>query len=481
MTTTSPQTPEGSTPTTGENLGAPQAQPSLVAPPSPPVRPSDAEIDALILPRTRDRLRTGSLFVLASMAAFTVLSYLFNEAPLVEQTLANLVRLAGLLLVWWSLRGEGSARNTLIWTSFGVAVLLLPGIELSRVRNDVVPMGFFTVSMACFAAIHVPWGARAQAALVAACLLAMGTAWFLIDHSTAPPVSSDTALAIANAMGVTILVAGVFRRWQLALRRRLAEARLADEELAAMQSELESRVAARTAQLEFANRELEGFSYTVSHDLRSPLRAIAGFSHLIQEESGDVLDDLTRDRLAKIKAATLRMDTLIDDMLVLARVSRSAVRTEAVDLAEVAREIVADLRSEHPDRQVEVRIAAIPLVTGDRGLLRIALDNLLRNAWKFTAKCDPARIEVFGGRVGPTVSCHVSDNGIGFDMQFRAKLFRPFERIHDEKDVDGTGIGLATVARIIDRLGGEVEADGRVGEGATFTFKLPAAAFTPKS
>jgi signal transduction histidine kinase len=224
-----------------------------------------------------------------------------------------------------------------------------------------------------------------------------------------------------------------------------------------------------------------GFRYTVSHDLRSPLRAIAGFSHLIQEESGHAIDEVTRDRLAKIEAATLRMDTLIDDMLVLARVSRSAVRTEAVDLAEVAREVIADLRSEHPHRQVEVRIAAIPLVTGDRGLLRIALDNLLRNAWKFTVRSDPARIEVFGGRVGPTVSCHVSDNGIGFDMQFRAKLFRPFERIHDEKDVEGTGIGLATVARIIDRLGGEVEADGRLGEGATFTFKLPAAAFTPKT
>ena len=481
MITTPPETPQGSTPATEGNLVAPQAQPSLIAPPPPPVRPTDAEIDALILPHTRDRLRTGSLFVLASMAAFTVLSYLFNEAPLVEQTVANLFRLAGLLLAYWFLRGEGSARHTTVWASFGIAVLLLPAIELSRLRNDVVPMAFFTVSMACFTAIHVPWGAWAQAALVTASAAAMGTAWLLLDHSTAPALGSDTALSIANALVLTVLVAWVFRRWQLALRRRLAEARRADEELQAMHSELENRVAARTAQLEFANRELEGFSYTVSHDLRSPLRAIAGFSHLIQEESGHTIDELTRDRLAKIEAATLRMDTLIDDMLVLARVSRSAVRTEAVDLAEVAREVVADLRSEHPHRQVEVRIAAIPLVTGDRGLLRIALDNLLRNAWKFTASRDVARIEVFGGRVGPTVSCHVSDNGIGFDMQFRAKLFRPFERIHDEKDVEGTGIGLATVARIIDRLGGEVDADGRLGEGATFTFKLPAAAFTPKT
>jgi signal transduction histidine kinase len=194
---------------------------------------------------------------------------------------------------------------------------------------------------------------------------------------------------------------------------------------------------------------------------------------MIAEENAGRLSETSLDHLARIRQAARRMDVVIDDMLVLARVGRSTLRLESVDLGVMARSIENELRAEHPDRDVELEVGEIPPVTGDHALLHVAMDNLLQNAWKFTTGRTPARIRISGERNGDRVTCRVSDNGIGFDPRFRSKLFRPFERIHDDPVYRGTGVGLATVARVVHRHGGEVDAEGVPGQGATFSFSLP--------
>jgi len=223
---------------------------------------------------------------------------------------------------------------------------------------------------------------------------------------------------------------------------------------------------------ENANRELESFSYSVSHDLRAPLRAIDGFSQMLLQQCGAQLDDKARHYLDRVRASTQRMGLLIDDMLALARVSRTTLRRELVDLGALAQDLVAELRAGSPGRVVEVAIAPGMLVHGDRGLLRIVLENLLGNAWKFTAKRDDARIELARAPAGDEGAevFFVRDNGVGFDMAYAEKLFGVFQRLHTAEEFPGTGVGLATVARVVRRHGGRVWAEGAVGRGATFYF-----------
>ena len=226
-----------------------------------------------------------------------------------------------------------------------------------------------------------------------------------------------------------------------------------------------------------ANRELESFSYSVSHDLRAPLRAIDGFSQLLMTKSAGQLDAQARRHLERVREGTQRMGQLIDDMLALARVTRHELRREPVDLSAEAHRIMAQLRAAPPgDRAVAVAIADGLVAEGDRGLLRILLDNLLGNAWKFTAKCARPCIE-FGRQPaadGATVY-YVRDNGAGFDMRYADKLFGVFQRLHAEEEFPGTGVGLATVSRVVRRHGGKVWADSTVGQGATFYFTLATA------
>jgi PAS domain S-box-containing protein len=249
----------------------------------------------------------------------------------------------------------------------------------------------------------------------------------------------------------------------------------AEEEIQRLNAELEQRVIDRTIQLEAANRELEAFSYSVSHDLRAPLRSIDGFSQALLEEYEDKpLDNIGMTYLERVRRATQHMGWLIDDMLKLSRITQSEFNRESVALSCMVRAIAETHQKNNPDRGVDVSVQEGIMVQGDPYLMRIALENLIDNAWKFTGKEAHPRIE-FGTTVredGET-ACFIRDNGAGFDMAYVGKLFGAFQRLHTTDEFPGTGIGLATVQRIIHRHGGRVWAEGEPGKGATFYFTVP--------
>jgi signal transduction histidine kinase len=254
--------------------------------------------------------------------------------------------------------------------------------------------------------------------------------------------------------------------------REVAERTRAEQEVLRLNQELESRVQQRTAQLESANRELEAFCYSVSHDLRAPLRAIDGFSQALIEDFPDSVPEEARRYLGKIRFSAGRMGQLIEDLLNLSKVSRGALERSSVNLSGVAAEVASELQQREPARAVEVSIWEEMVVDGDARLLRVALENLMGNAWKFTARTAKARIEVGALRDGGQATYFVRDNGAGFDMKFVGKLFGAFQRLHQANDYPGTGIGLATVQRIVHRHGGRIWADAQPGKGAVFFFTL---------
>jgi light-regulated signal transduction histidine kinase (bacteriophytochrome) len=256
--------------------------------------------------------------------------------------------------------------------------------------------------------------------------------------------------------------------------RRAAELarRDAEHELAELNVALERHVLERTLELEDANRELEAFSYSVSHDLRAPLRALDGFSLALLEDYGAQLDDTAKDYLARVRAASQRMGLLIDDMLTLSSITRREMTCEKVDLSALAGDILAELRETEPDRVVSARVAEGLVADGDAALLRIVLQNLLANAWKFTSRKAEAHIEVGVERRAGVAAYYVRDDGAGFDATYVDKLFTAFQRLHAADEFPGTGVGLATVRRIVRRHGGSVWAEGAVDSGATFHFTL---------
>ncbi|HXO23344.1 MAG TPA: ATP-binding protein [Streptosporangiaceae bacterium] len=255
----------------------------------------------------------------------------------------------------------------------------------------------------------------------------------------------------------------------------LADLSEAQAQIRTLNVELEARVELRTAELVVANKNLEAFTYSVAHDLRSPLRALSGYSEALTEDYGDGLDETGRRFIERIQAATERMSALIDDMLLLAQVSRSELNLGPVDLSAEVAAIAAELQAREPGRRVRFAIDAGVWATADRSLIRAVVQNLVENAWKFTAKRDGATIEfATTAAQDAEVCCYVRDNGAGFDPAYVGKLFQPFQRLHSVTEFPGTGIGLASVRRIIERHGGRAWAEGAVGRGATFYFTLNA-------
>ncbi len=258
------------------------------------------------------------------------------------------------------------------------------------------------------------------------------------------------------------------------------QACVAQEEIQCLNRELDQRVRQRTAELEAANRELEAFAYSVSHDLRAPLRSLDGFSMILLKDCVQKLDEKDKQHLLRIRSAAQRMEQLIEGLLTLSRVTRAEIRRQGINLSRMAREIVDELVESEPQRNVHVTIMPGMEVQADPQLLRVALTNLLGNAWKFTGTREQARIEFLrmteqeakdAGYAGTAVF-YIRDNGAGFDMAYAQRLFSPFQRLHGVTEFPGTGIGLATVRRIIQRHGGRVWAEGHENVGATFYFTL---------
>lgn len=348
-----------------------------------------------------------------------------------------------------------------------------PSLVWTHVISDVlIGLSYYAIPVAGFYYVwekrDIPlWTATLYASIFFTCgsthLFGAYTIWVPAYWNEAIVKAVTAVVSVAAAV---VLVPLLPRALALpSLRKALAE-------IGRLNAELERRVAERTALLEATNKELEAFSYSVSHDLRAPLRGMDGFSRALLEDYADKLDATGRDYLERLRAGSQRMAQLIDDMLELSRITRSELRRETVDLSAMAREIAEELRKSRPDRRVEFVVAPGIVVDGDPKLLRLLLGNLLGNAWKFTGKHETARIE-FGRQEqeGGTVF-FVRDNGAGFDPAYAGKLFGAFQRLHSAAEFEGTGVGLATVQRIVHRHGGRIWAEGEVEKGAAFFFTL---------
>lgn len=315
---------------------------------------------------------------------------------------------------------------------------------------------------------------------VALIYLAFGAVWIFFTDRLLVWLNLDARLMLGLqtfkgwlfVLGSAVLVYLLLKRYERNSHTATLALLESQNQVRRMNAELEQRVATRTLQLESANRELEAFAYAVSHDLRAPLRSMSGFSQVLHDTAPPGLDDKSRDYLRRIRDASLRMSTLIDDLLSLSRISRSELIPRPTNLSQIAADAAATVRDRYPGRQLEVTIEPGMTVNGDTRLLRIAMENLLDNAWKYTANIDAARVTI-GTQPGEHGAVYfVRDNGVGFDMAYSAKLFGPFQRLHAESQFPGTGIGLVTVQRIVARHGGRIWAEAEPNRGATFYFTL---------
>ncbi|HEY8539858.1 MAG TPA: ATP-binding protein [Steroidobacteraceae bacterium] len=315
---------------------------------------------------------------------------------------------------------------------------------------------------------------------IALAYLAFGVLWILLTDRLlvwleVPPeravhlqTSKGWLFVLASSVLLYVLLTVMQRRTETALQA-LSER---EAEIRRMNADLELRVAERTAQLEVTNRELESFAYAVSHDLRAPLRSMSGFSQLLLENPSEALDEKSRHYLQRINEASRRMSALIEDLLGLSRISRSELAPRTIDFTRLIEEAAATVRERYPNHSVELHIEPDMKVHGDPRLLKIAMENLLDNAWKYTTHTQDAQVSVGSQLEATRRTFYVRDNGVGFDMAYASKLFVPFQRLHSDAQYPGTGIGLVTVQRILARHGGRIWAHAEPQRGATFYFTL---------
>lgn len=298
---------------------------------------------------------------------------------------------------------------------------------------------------------------------------------YLLAHVQFVLLNREIRQREATSMGVEIYFSG-HKHFITADRLQILNLLLSTYEAAIQKnrelSQAQGDLRRVNAALETANKELEAFSYSVSHDLRAPLRSINGFSQALLEDCADRLDEAGKNHLKQIRTESRRMGQLIDDLLNLSRLTCGELHRETVDLSAMARTVGAELQQAQPERPVELIVEDGLVANGDPRLLRVVFDNLLGNAWKFSGKCAHARIEVGRHRQNGDAAFFVRDNGAGFDMAYADKLFGTFQRLHSQTEFEGTGIGLATVQRIIHHHGGRVWAEATVNQGATFYFNL---------
>lgn len=315
---------------------------------------------------------------------------------------------------------------------------------------------------------------------IALAYLAFGVLWiFLTDRlliwlhlpreRIAQLQTSKGWLFVLASSALLYLLLTLMQRRNDAALRALSER---ESEIRRMNSELERRVAQRTEQLEATNRELESFAYAVSHDLRAPLRSMSGFSQLLQESPSTTLDEKSRHYLQRINDASRRMSALIEDLLSLSRISRSELTPRPIDFSQLIADVATTIRERYPQHAVELEVQPGMVAHGDPRLLKLAMENLLDNAWKYTAHTPQAKVIVASQQETDGRVFFVRDNGVGFDMAYSSKLFGPFQRLHSDAEYPGTGIGLVTVQRILARHGGRVWADAQLNRGATFYFTI---------
>jgi signal transduction histidine kinase len=376
--------------------------------------------------------------------------------------------------------------------------------EFQRIHSPILRYGFSVVSVAValgvalalqrygFREVELPvltlaiglttWYAGAGASVLAVLLSSISFDYFFTEPLYSLDISFEElpyylifvawAAIVASFSAVRRRIEDGLRQARDNLQVEVEQRRRREDEIRSLHREL----ARRAAELEAANRELESFAYSVSHDLRAPLRHMAGYSELLQKQASSLLDEKSRRYIRTILESAKRMGNLIDDLLAFSRIGRAETRNTEVDLEQLVKEVVAEVGQHAKSRDIAWKIGALPVCYADRSMLRLVVVNLVSNAVKFTRMRRPAEIEI--GCVDHNkneVEVFVRDNGAGFDMQYADKLFGVFQRLHLPEQFEGTGIGLATVQRIIHRHGGKVRGEGAVDQGATFYFSLPKA------
>jgi K+-sensing histidine kinase KdpD len=377
-------------------------------------------------------------------------------------------------------------------------------LELQRIRSPILSYGFAFLSVAIglglalilqyyqFRDVEVPvlalsialttWYAGTGPSVLAIVLSAACFDYFFTEPFYTFYITSRDlpyffvfiawAIVVSSFSAVRRRIEGNLRQARDDLQVELEERKQREEEIRKLNQEL----AKQATELETSNKELESFAYSVSHDLRAPLRHVVGFSELLQKQAASSLDDKSRRYLQTILESAKRMGNLIDDLLGFSRIGRAETRRTTVNLEQLVREVIAELGQETSGRDIAWKIGALPVCYGDRSMLKVALANLVSNAVKFTRMRTPAEIEIgcADERQNDT-EVFIRDNGAGFDMQYVNKLFGVFQRLHRSEEFEGTGIGLATAQRVIHRHGGRIRAEGAVDRGATFYFSLPKA------